>query len=88
MRLVIFFAAVAMLMVLLTLNGCAVLDVARTKAAAGFDASLVAAETVTCNDASIGSIKRKYCQTTEGCQRWKDFCSAYTPTLPDLEPVK
>jgi len=86
MRLISFFGIVLLTIYMLT--GCSAMSVARSKAAAGFDASLVAAETVTCNDASIGSIKRKYCQTTEGCQRWKDFCAAYTPTLPDLEPSK
>lgn len=56
------------------LSACATVDVVRSKAADGFDAGLVAAEQMTCNDASVGSIKRRYANTREGFQRWVNFC--------------
>ena len=68
---------------IILLSGCASIDMARTKAAAGFDAVLEGAEMVTCSDASVGSVLRRYGKTAVHFTRWRDFC--FGDGLPYIE---
>lgn len=53
-------------------------DIARaavaTKGAQAYDEGLANAEWFMCVAASIGSIRRNYCRTQDGCMRYLDFC--------------
>ena len=62
----------------LLLGGCATLDTARDvvkqKGAQAADQGLTDAEWLVCNAAPIGSVKRRYGQTVERADTYKDFC--------------
>ena len=62
----------------LFLGGCAAIDTARDviklKGAEIADQVLTDAEWSVCQAASIGSIKRRYGQTVERADTYKDFC--------------
>jgi len=56
------------------LSACTAPATVRSTVANAVDSALVGAEMTTCNDATIGAIRRKYCATQEGCQRWVNYC--------------
>ena len=60
------------------LSGCETVDTTRTlikqKGATTADQGLIDAEWLVCNAASIGSVNRRYGQTIERADTYKDFC--------------
>ncbi len=62
----------------LLLGGCTALDTARDvvklKGAQAADQGLTDAEWLVCNAAPIGSIKRRYGQTVERADTYREFC--------------
>ena len=61
----------------LLLSGCVVKDAVRAKAADAFDSGLQDSEAFICNDASIGSVKRRYGRSSERARVYEDFCSSH-----------
>lgn len=63
----------------LLLTGCAGLntgvDNLRNKAAEGYDSALELAERIQCNDASVGSIKRRFGKTKESAELYNQWCA-------------
>ena len=57
----------------LTLTGC-VTDPIRAKVSGAYDVGLEKAEGFVCNDASVGSIIRRYGVSADRASVWKDFC--------------
>jgi len=69
------------LIVLLSLTGCSVLDLAIGKAAKVNDEALKAAEFSICNGASVGSVKRRF-NTPKLAKLWRELCEekqGFTP---------
>lgn len=68
----------AALLAAFLLAGCAAVDTARdvvkVKGAEAADQALTGAEWVVCNAAPVGSVKRRYGQTMERADTYKDFC--------------
>jgi hypothetical protein len=60
-------------LVTIALSGC-ITDPVRDKVAGAYDVGLEKAEGFICNDASIGSIIRKYGISSDRAKAWKDFC--------------
>ena len=62
------------LVLALLLGACTALDVVKQKGAALADQGLTDAEWVVCKLTPIGAIKRRYGQTVERADTYKDFC--------------
>ena len=55
--------------------GCSTFDQSvRPKVAAVYDRALESAETTICNDASVGSVKRRYWGSKERAREWANIC--------------
>ncbi len=66
---------ISVIALILVLGGCATArDVVKQKGAQAADQVLVDAEWTLCQASSVGSIKRKYGQTVERADTYKDFC--------------
>lgn len=67
----------AILMVVM-LAGCETLrttnQIVHTKGAEAYDESLNSSIQFTCNDTSVGSIKRRFGVSEEAMRRWLEFC--------------
>lgn len=63
--------------ILAALTGC-ITDPIRVKVAGAFDAGLEKSEVFICNDATVGSIIRRYGVSTDRAKIWKDFCFGST----------
>jgi len=61
------------LLLLITLTGC-VTDPVRNQIAKGYDTGLEKAEGFVCNDATVGSVIRRYGVSSDRAQTWKEFC--------------
>ena len=72
------FSVVGLLLGAISLGGCEAADTARAlikqKGAATADQGLTDAEWLLCNASSIGSVNRRYGQTVERADTYKDFC--------------
>lgn len=62
------------LLVTLFLFGCATVDQVRGKVAGLYDQALESAETTICNDASVGSVLRRYGRSVERANEWRALC--------------
>lgn len=60
-------------------TGCVSLDTSvdnlRDKAAESYDSALELAERIQCNDASVGSIKRRYGKSVASAQMYNEWCN-------------
>jgi len=57
----------------ISLTGC-VTDPVRAKVAGAYDVGLEKAEGFVCNDATVGSIIRRYGASSDRARVWKEFC--------------
>jgi len=62
-------------LLLLTITGCAQLDVVKSQGAKIYDKTLIEAEDYLCNVASVGSIKRRY-GNPERAKVYSDLCKS------------